>query len=204
MATDSRRSRIRLYEKGDAIEMDVERKIGRRLNLVGAVYGYLLRDYLQGVYTAAGLLQFQNRGKLQATGFEIELNGRPSAWLEAAASYAFQKTRDYDTDGILENSPSHLAKVRFAVPFGRKFDASSSLQYYSSRRTIGGAFVSPVYLADFTLTSKRLLPNFDVQFGVRNGFNRKYSDPIALTPLVDAMRQPGRTFFVELISHAAQ
>jgi len=191
-------------EKGDAIEMDVERKIGRRLNLVGAVYGYLLRDYLQGVYTAGGLLQIQNRGKLQAAGFEIELNGRPFPWLETAASYAFQKWRDYDTDGVLENSPAHLAKLRLAVPIGRKFDVSSSLQYHSSRATVTDALVSPVFLADFTISSKHLLPNFDVQFGIRNGFNWNYSDPIALTPLVNSMRQPGRTFFVELNSHTAQ
>jgi len=61
-----------------------------------------------------------------------------------------------------------------------------------------------VYLADFTFTSKRLFPNFDVQFGIRNAFNRQYSDPIALTPLVDALPQPGRTIFIELITHGAR
>ena len=116
------------------------------------------------------------------TGFEIELNGRPFPWLEATASYAFQKSNDYDADGILENSPDHLAKLRFAVPLGRKFDASSSMQYYSKRRTLAGNYVTPVYLADFTITSKHLFPTFDVQFGIRNAFNRNYSDPIALTP----------------------
>jgi len=46
---------------------------------------------------------------------------------------------------------------------------------------IAGAKVSPFYLADFTITSRRLIPNCDVQFGMRNSFNRNYSDPIALT-----------------------
>jgi outer membrane receptor protein involved in Fe transport len=87
---------------------------------------------------------------------------------------------------------------------GRKFDASSSMQYYSSRLTLGGNWLAPVYLADFTITSKRLLPNFDVQFGIRNTFNRNYSDPIALTPLVDALPQPGRTIFIELTAHGAR
>jgi len=59
-------------------------------------------------------------------------------------------------------------------------------------------------LADFTITTKGLLPNFDVRLGMRNTFNRQYSDPIALNPLVDTMRQPGRSFFVELIAHAAR
>jgi hypothetical protein len=64
--------------------------------------------------------------------------------------------------------------------------------------------VSPVYLADATITSRRLLANFDVQFGIRNTFNWRYLDPIALNPVVDSMQQRGRSFFVELIAHEAE
>ena len=191
-------------ESADTVEVDIERKLGRRMNLVGAGYSYWLNNFLEGVYTGAGLLQIQNRGKVHATGLEIEINGRPFPWLETTASYALQKATDYDADGVLENSPNHLAKLRFAVPLGRKFDASSSMQYYSSRRALAGAWVTPVYLADFTLTSKNLLPYFDIRLGIRNAFNRNYSDPIALTPLIDALPQPGRTVFVELIAHGAR
>jgi outer membrane receptor protein involved in Fe transport len=97
-----------------------------------------------------------------------------------------------------------VAKVRFAVPLGRKLDASGSMQYYSSRPALGGLSVPPVYLADFTITTRRLLPNLDLQFGLRNAFNRNYSDPIALNQLVDTMQQPGRSVFVRLIAHGAR
>ena len=191
-------------ESADTFEVDVERRLGRHMNLVAAVYSYRLNSFLQGALLPDGLAQVQNHGKVHASGVEIELNGRPFSWLEATASYAFQKSNDFDVDSILENSPDHLAKLRFTVPLGRKFDASSSMQYYSSRRTLAGNSVTPVYLADFTITSKHLFPNFDVQFGIRNAFNRKYSDPIALTPLVDALAQPGRTIFIELTTHGAR
>jgi len=191
-------------ESADTFEVDVERKLGRHMNLLAAVYSYRLNSFLEGGLLPDGLSQVQNHGKVHASGFEIELNGRPFSWLEATASYAFQKSNDFDADSILENSPDHLAKLRFAIPMGRKFDASSSMQYYSTRRTLAGNFVPPVYLADFTITSKQLFPNFDVQFGIRNAFNRKYSDPIALTPLVDALPQSGRTIFIELTTHGAR
>jgi outer membrane receptor protein involved in Fe transport len=191
-------------ESADTGEIDVERKWGRHLNLVVAAYSYWLNNFLEGVFTPDGLIQVQNHGKVHATGIEIELNGRPFSWLETTASYAFQKSNDYDADGTLENSPDHLAKLRFAVPLGRKFDASSSMQYYSQRRTLAGEYVTPVYLADFTITSKRLFPYLDVQFGIRNAFNRNYSDPIALTPLVDALPQAGRTVYIELMAHGAR
>jgi hypothetical protein len=116
-------------------------------------------------------------------------------------SYALQRSDDHDGDGRLFNSPDHLAKLRFAIPLGRRVDASSSMQYMSARLSFGQALVKPVYLADFTLTTKQLLPNLDFRVGIRNTFNRNYTDPVALTPIVDAMQQPGRSFFVELIAH---
>jgi iron complex outermembrane receptor protein len=185
-------------EWADTVEIDAERKLGKRMNLQASAYGYQLHDLLVGVYLPDGLLQYQNTSTIHAEGVELEINGRPTRWLEATASYALQRSRD---DTILENSPEHLAKLRFAVPLGRKFDLSSGMQYQSSRGTLAGASVTPAYLADFTLTSKHLLRNFDVRLGIRNAFNKHYSDPIALNPIVDTMPQSGRTFFLELIAH---
>lgn len=189
-------------EKVDTFEVDVERKIGKRLNLVTAAYGYRLDDFLASVYTPSGLGQTQNTGTIHAKGFEVEFQARPAGWLGATGSYAIQAA---DTDRAnLPNSPRHLAKLHFAVPLGSKFDVSSGMQYISSRETLAGASLRPVYLADFTVSSHRLLSNFDVRAGLRNAFNRGYADPIALNPRVDAMQQPGRTFFVELIVHGSR
>ncbi len=189
-------------EKVDTFEVDVERKIGKRLNLVTAGYGYRLSDFLATVYTPSGLGQTQNAGTIHAKGFEVELQARPATWLEATASYSIQSA---DTDAAdLPNSPLHLAKLHFAVPLGRKFDLSSGMQYISSRQTLVEASLKPAYLADFTVSSHRLLANFDVRAGLRNAFNSTYYDPIALNPTVDVMQQPGRTFFVELIVHGAR
>jgi outer membrane receptor protein involved in Fe transport len=189
-------------EKVDTLEVDVERKLGRRMNLMAAGYGYKLDDFLATVYTPRGLGQIQNTGTIHAKGFEVELQARPAGWLEATASYSLQLA---DTDTAdLPNSAQHLAKLHFAVPLGRKFDVSSGMQYISSRETIAAAALKPVYLADFTVSSKKLLPDFDVRAGLRNAFNWNYSDPVALNPVVDSMQQPGRTFFVELIVHGAR
>jgi iron complex outermembrane receptor protein len=189
-------------EKVDTVEVDVERRIGKRLNLVTAAYGYKLHDFLVSVFTGSGLGQTQNSGVIHAKGFEMELQARPATWLEATASYSIQAA---DTDAAnLPNSPQHLAKLHFAVPLGRKFDFSSGMQYISSRETLAGASLRPIYLADFTVSSHRLSSNFDVRAGLRNAFNRNYSDPIALNPRVDSMQQSGRTVFVELIVHGGR
>ncbi len=189
-------------ENADTIEVNVERKFGKRLSILAAAYGYWLRDFLAGVYTADGLLQYQNLGGVFARGLEVELNGRPAAWLELGASYALQRATDTLTSSWLPNSAEHQAKLHAGVPIGRKLDATSSMQYYSSRKTLAGLSLKPVYLADFTLASHQLFHNFDLRLGIRNTFNSRYSDPIALDSRVDSMPQPGRTFFVELIAHA--
>src|SRR5205085_5011211 len=59
-------------EKVDTLEIDVERSIGRKVNLKTAVYGYRLSDFLVSVYTPSGVAQTQNAGKLHAAGFEVE------------------------------------------------------------------------------------------------------------------------------------
>jgi iron complex outermembrane receptor protein len=191
-------------EWADTVEVDMERKLGKRMNLQASAYGYKLHDFLLGMYLPDGLLQYQNSGRIEAEGLELEINGRPWDWLEATASYAVQRSRENSSDGLLDNSPEQLAKLRFATPLGRRFDLSSGMHYQSRRETLAGNWVTPVYLADFTLTSKRLLPNLDFRLGLRNAFNRNYSDPIALNPVVDSMPQPGRTFFVELIAHQSR
>jgi TonB family protein len=185
-------------ETANTVEVDVERKLGKRIFLQSSAYGYRLDNFLVAVPLPDRLIQYQNDAKIEAEGIELEINGRPANWLEATASYALQWSRD---ETFLENSPQHLAKLRFAAPLGRKFDISSGMQYQSSRLTLAGTTLPPVYLADFTLTSKHLLRDFDVRFGLRNAFNRNYSDPIDLNPAVNTMPQPGRSFFVELIAH---
>ena len=188
-------------ESADTAEIDIERKLGKRMNFQAAAYGYNLHDYLVGTELPDGLIQYQNTPKIQAKGIELEINGRPSNWLEASASYSVQRARDYSGDGVLENSPDYSAKLRLAAPLGRRFDLSGGMQYESTRRTLAATWVAPVYLCDFTLTSKHLLADFDIRLGIRNALNRSYSDPVELYGIGYSMPQPGRTFFVELIAH---
>jgi outer membrane receptor protein involved in Fe transport len=187
-------------ETANTVEIDGERKLGKRMNLQVSAYGYRLYNFLEGVVLPDGLIQYQNDARIQAEGVEFEINGRPANWLESTASYALQWSRD---NTFLENSPQHLAKLRFAIPLGKRFDISSGMQYQSSRGTLAGNTVPPMYLADFTLTSKQLPGNFDFRLGLRNAFNRTYSDPVELSG-VDTVPQPGRSFFVELIAHRRQ
>ena len=191
-------------EEANTVEFDAERKIAKHLNLLTAAYGYSLHNYIEAGTSSSGLIQYHNVSGIRAGGIEVELNGRPKPWLEFTASYAIQRSKDLGDSGVLENSPEHLGKLHFAVPLGRKFEFSSGLQYTAAVVSLAQQRVSPVFLADFTLISRKLSPNFDFTLGVRNALNRSYSVPIALNPMVDTMPQPGRSIFFELIPHRAR
>jgi len=192
-------------EGADTVEFDVDRTLGKRIVLQASAYGYWLHDFLVGVTLPDGLIQYQNAESAQAQGGELEIHGRPWNWLDATGSYSLERTRDNSSDNVLENSPSQLAKLRFAVPLGGKLDLSTSMQYESRRETlVNNIWVPSVYLADLTLASKHLLRNLDLRLGIRNAFNRNYSDPVALYPTVPSISQPGRSFFAELIAHRSE
>jgi outer membrane receptor protein involved in Fe transport len=73
------------------------------------------------------------------------------------------------------------------------------MQYLSPRGTVADAVTPSVWLTDVTLTTRALHPDFDIQFGVRNLFNRAYYDPVGAGAVEDMLRQDGRSVFVKLI-----
>jgi outer membrane receptor for ferrienterochelin and colicins len=189
-------------EQIHTLEAAIERRLSRRLNLVATAYSYWLRDLIEAVPVSDVLVQFQNLSRYRSTGVEFGLNGHPWRDIDTAASIA---VGDLDKQGLQEtpaNSPCTLLKLRLSVPLDhRRFAVSGAFQYMSTRGTFGGAEVPPVYLADLTITSNRLHPDYDVQFGVRNLFNRLAWDPASPGQGLDRLARDGRSVFVKLVWH---
>ena len=189
-------------EKIDTVEATVERRLTKRTNFVASVYRYWLRDLIEGVPIGDDFFQFQNSSRLRAVGAEFEVNGRVHDRLRLAASFSVQKPTD-DGFGLARvNSPRRMGKFRFAVPLvGDKLHFSGAFRYLSSRQTLFAGPTRPVALGDATFSTVRLHPNFDLRFGVRNLFNRRYYDPVGPEHVSTRLLQRGRTAFVKLIVH---
>ena len=185
-------------ETANTFEISMERKLKERLSAIVNVYDYQTRNLIQATYLDAGLQQFQNVDNADSKGIEFELSAKPWGRIEATASIALQRAVDGLTGSRLPNSPRQVGKLRMALPVLRnKLMLSSSAQYLGSRGTLAGDSVSPVFLADITATTNQLFPEFDLQAGIRNLFNRAYYDPVAL--VLDTIRGDGRSIFVKLI-----
>jgi outer membrane cobalamin receptor len=191
-------------ERMETFEAVVERKLAAKMNALATVYHYRLNELID-VVSVGEVFQYQNLSRNRAVGVEMEINGRPWGELETTASLALQRAYDPGSGESLTNSPLAVAKWRAAVPLLRKrMYVSAGLQYLSSRLTLGASRVEPMWLPDVTLTSNRLHRDFDVQLGIRNVWNSRYSDPVGMGQPMDSIRADGRSFFVKLIWHRGE
>ena len=187
-------------EKADTFEVSAEHRFTKKLSGLITVYHYELRDLIEAVALDSGVVQYQNVNQAHATGLETELSGKPFRELETTASVALQQTGDNQDHDPPSNSPQAVAKLRAALPLLKnRLQVATALQYLSRRTTLGGAVVPSYWLGDLTLTTNRLHPDFDVQFGVRNLFNRTYYDPASPGLIQDRLLEDRRSVFLKLI-----
>jgi iron complex outermembrane receptor protein len=191
-------------ERADTFELSAEHKFGPRVTGIVDLYQYRMRGLIQEIFPEQGAPQFQNVERARSTGIEIELSAKLPRDVELLGTAASQKAIDSDSGLVLPNSPRVLAKLRLGMPvFAHRAFLASSAEYMSARGTTGGDQVGPVFLQDFTVTTRRPLPaKFDVQAGVRNLWNRQFDDPVGLA--IDTIRQDGRSVFIKLIWHGWQ
>jgi iron complex outermembrane receptor protein len=191
-------------ERTQTAEVDVERKLTQRLNAIVSAYHYALRDLIQAVPDGA-VVQYRNVSRAQANGIEFELNGHPWRSVETVASFSLQRAEDATTGARLVNSPRRIVQFRASTPLLRnKLDLSGAVRYLDARLCRGGALVPGYYVADLTVSSVHLHRDFDLQAGVRNLFDRRYSDPTGFSDAMETMSEDGRSVFLKLIWHSGQ
>jgi iron complex outermembrane receptor protein len=187
-------------EQADTFEVAAEHRFNNRLSGLITAYRYQLHDLIEGVVDDAGILQYQNVARSQTNGVELEASGKPLGEITITASVALQRAHDTLSHAFLTNSPGTVGKLRGDVPLLKnKVRAAAAMQYLSPRRTLLYAEVPSYWLADLTLTTNRIHPDFDVQFGVRNLFNRPYYDPASADLSENRLLEPGRSVFLKLI-----
>ena len=126
----------------------------------------------------------------------------PSGW-NARFNYAYQESRDQETDKIFENSPRNLAKINVIAPVieDRVF-LGLEVQYTSKRKPppdkIDGEDADSFTITNLTLFSNDVLKGARLTARVNNLFDKKYRDVGSVNHEQATIAQNGRTFFVEL------
>jgi outer membrane receptor for ferrienterochelin and colicins len=186
-------------EQIQSIELSREQKLGKRLNLLTSAFHYRLSGLIQGVPITDNILQYQNRSKAAATGLEFELNGRPFDRLDTSMSYTLHRVRGAEEAGRLENSPARLAHFRAAIPFAQeRMVVAGAMRHVSSRLTAFADLTPAATVFDLTGTVRFANKQADLQFGVRNLFDRQYADPLSAEHSTTVLPRTGRAIYVKL------
>ena len=184
----------------NTFELVYEQLVGQHMRTTVSGFHYVTDNLIEFVTDPEDdLLVFVNGGTVEATGFEAELEGRWGDGLETRVSYSFQNSLDGDTEERLTNSPRHMGKANVRVPlYSDRLFAGIELQLSSRRLTVLGTEADSFQVANFTLTSPRLLGGLDASFSLYNAFDQSYGYPGSEEHVQAVILQNGRTVRLKL------
>lgn len=182
------------------VELVGERRLLEQLRLTASVYHYWIDDLLEATDPLDdGPSAIRNVGSSRALGLELVLEGRATSQVTGRASYGLVGAEDADRGTRLTNSPQHLAKLGLGIElFDRRLVISPETRFVSSRRTLSGATVGAYWITNLSLRSERLLEGLGATVTLYDVFDDTYLDPVSADFAQDAIRQDGRTVWLEL------
>ena len=182
-------------------ELVFEQPLSDNFRLTAGGYFYVIDELVSLVTDPFGSLIFENAGKTEAKGFELqlEMDDRDELGISGRLGYALQRATDKRTGDRLTNSPTHLLNLNAAVPvYGDMLSAGVELLYMSSRDTLAGASASGYTTTNLTLFSKDVIKGLEISASVRNLFDKTFSDPGSGEQVQDEIEQDGRTFWLKV------
>lgn len=183
-------------ERIQSLEGVVEQGLGRYFQLSGSVYRNRIDDLISLVPDRDDEdLQYQNSGRAQATGMEVEFSGRATNGLQGKASFDYvDADNDAAGDVVLANSPRHMVKFNLIVPLvHQQLLASIEKQFLGRRLTLLQDSLSSYQVFNLTLLGRTLGRHLDLSTSIYNLFDKKYSDPGRPEDPEDAIPQDGRS-----------
>ncbi|MDB6127897.1 MAG: outer rane receptor for ferrienterochelin and colicin, partial [Verrucomicrobia bacterium] len=181
-------------------EVVYEQYLRGHLRLSAAAYHYDINGLIeQAIDPVTNYSLFENHGRVQANGVELQLEGRYRGGVLVRTSYALQRSQDLDEQKELSNSPRHLAKLNVTLPlYHEQVFGSVELQYRGSAITPDRGVAKGYTVVNGTLLAQKLAPGLELSASVYNIFDTHYSTPSSGTTLQDAIAQNGRTFRAKL------
>ncbi len=173
-------------ERISATELAVEHRLDQDTRILGSIYHNETDDYIRSIDTdpsSATKNQFQNSNGDTTNGAELEFEKHWKNDIRLRTSLAYQKIKTGNGFNPV-NSPRKIGKFNLSTPlFNANWRAAIEVQAYSKRYTEDtisgiddGSYISTggYSLTNLTITAKKILPNLDVAFGIRNLFDLDY------------------------------
>ncbi len=186
-------------EKIRSVEGVVEQTLGEHFALSGSVFRNWISDLISVETVLNGTELYQNFGKANATGVEVELDGHLASGIKGRASYSYVDAENPGTNQVLTNSPQHLGKLNVSVPvMQQRLFAGVDAQYTSSAQTLAGNTLGGFSVFNVTLLGHALGKHLDLSGSVYNILDKKYFDAGRPEDPEDYIQQDGRNFRIKL------
>jgi outer membrane cobalamin receptor len=173
-----------------------ELRFGPNMRASASVFYNVIEDLISEdeADTFGGGIQFVNRERVVARGFDWSIEGhRRGGWM-AWLGHTFEDASDRQTHETLSNAPRNLIKMRLLAPLGsERITAGLEGEYVGERLAINGERVDGYYRQNLTIASTRLRGHLDLKFTVGNLFNQDYGDIGSVEHRQTVIVQDGRT-----------
>lgn len=179
-------------ERIATLELVAEQRLGRDLNLRGALYHWKMEDIITLVDVGGGLSQYQSGREIRANGLEVAADRTWSDGSRLRGSLSWQTVEEAG-GGSVDNSPQWLARLNYALPLG-PLRLGWELQYNSGRQAVDGSRVPAYTVSNLLLRADRVMKGLDLSLGIYNLFDQRYQHPAADTNWQSALEQDGRTW----------
>ena len=177
----------------ETFELVLEQRLSRILFGAVSLYQFRYEDLIEETTDPVDEMQtYTNVGQVDARGVEVELRARSEGGVGGYASFVHQLTEDVDLDERLTNSPGDQLRAGAFAPLGEHFVVGADLIHDSERITVQETMTDSYWLANVTLTGKRLLDRIDVQLSAQNVFDSDYRTPGGFEHLQAGIPQRGR------------
>jgi len=180
-------------------ELILEQYFNKNISMSISAFSCRIKELIEETTDPAdGLLVFENRGRVESKGGEIEARWNWRNGLRGILSYSWQESMDRNTGLRLTDSPEQMGKLNLTVPlvFPKLF-AGLEVQYTGERKSLSWEKVDSFVLTNITLTADEVLKGLDISATVYNFFDETCYDPASLAYAQDSIRQDGRTYRVK-------
>jgi iron complex outermembrane receptor protein len=144
---------------------------------------------------------YQNTGKQDGNGGELELTWDPLPSLRLSGNYAYQKNTDQTTKRDSGYAPHHHLYTRVDWRFMPGWLASGQLNWVAERKRAAGDTrpdVPDYTSVDLTLRTDQPKQGWDFALSLRNAFNADIREPTKLgSGITFDLPMPGRTYWIQ-------
>lgn len=169
------------------------------LRTAANVYYYQIDNLISAVPAPSGLTNiFQNSGKQDGYGTELEFNWQWSEQWNVKGNYAWQHAISQVTKSRVTGVPEHHVYVAVGWQFLPQWQLQPQLNWIGGRTRLLGdnRKLSDYETIDLTLRGKKLFGHLNLAASLRNAFDTNYFEPAALQ-LPQNLPMPGRSFYLE-------